>query len=623
MSKITEYLQQILSARYGRDVRQSIHDSIKELDEIATTAQDSATANAQTAISKASEALTASQEATQKAQEALESAEQAKMYADNAEAVTGVNIATQDKAGLVKGGDIYIDEDGALVLIKETTESSMPNSHAGRLKINEIGGVMEQGANPSPTNQQEIRNVAISGIRTIWKNLFNGVDQHYYLNGGCNVGGLTTTDTGFVLKVSGGKYTVSTKVAQTRFRVACANELGIAFNCFNGVNKDNRDTVTSITIDCTGYSYLVVNATDLSAIQVEEGTEATPYEPYTESSITFSQPIELYGKDDVRDILTSKQIKRKFKKFVFDGTENITLSTTTTGGGYYFRIALSGVKPNIYGGSKANALCTRLTQYTPNYLWENDVDGFSIDSQTADTQRIRFRLTSLTDVVSVDALKAKLAEWYAEGNPLAFVLELAEETTEEIPIADQIALNSLQTFDGITYVEFIGDVQPTFKAEYGTSKVGGYMLESLFAKPVAHEHNQLKCGGYTLLMQEDGNLVLYSPDGAPLWDSESDRNKGKIDLLCDFTGTSETIVDLSDKGHIPSRYSLIIAELYGPDGVVGSTTFPAGMAAADGLKRYVYGSSAETWGRVGVGDTNITCNRTSATTTSMKVYGIR
>ncbi len=44
MASIIENLQAILSARYGRDVRNAIHDSISDLNEIANTAQTSAKA---------------------------------------------------------------------------------------------------------------------------------------------------------------------------------------------------------------------------------------------------------------------------------------------------------------------------------------------------------------------------------------------------------------------------------------------------------------------------------------------------------------------------------------------------------------------------------------------------
>ena len=81
-----------------------------------------------------------------------------------------------------------------------------------------------------------------------------------------------------------------------------------------------------------------------------------------------------------------------------------------------------------------------------------------------------------TSFATVDEWKAHLAE-----NPMEVVYELAEEVVEELPIADQIGLNSLASYDGITYVEFDSEIQPTFKGEYGTSKVGGYTLEAMLA----------------------------------------------------------------------------------------------------------------------------------------------
>ena len=53
MSNIGQFLEQIMHARYGKDVRQSIHDAIEEIDRVADTAQDSATAAAAAAAESA------------------------------------------------------------------------------------------------------------------------------------------------------------------------------------------------------------------------------------------------------------------------------------------------------------------------------------------------------------------------------------------------------------------------------------------------------------------------------------------------------------------------------------------------------------------------------------------
>ena len=56
MSKIQGYLQNIMQAVYGKDVRQSIHDAIETIDSVADTAKDSATASAKMAETMAENA---------------------------------------------------------------------------------------------------------------------------------------------------------------------------------------------------------------------------------------------------------------------------------------------------------------------------------------------------------------------------------------------------------------------------------------------------------------------------------------------------------------------------------------------------------------------------------------
>ena len=121
--------------------------------------------------------------------------------------------------------------------------------------------------------------------RKVWlrhtKNLSNGINQGYYLNNACNLAGTSTSDNGLVIDVSNlANVTVSTSISQTRYRVACISALpsGSGVTAYNGVNKDG--TSDTITIDTENYSYLVVNATDLTKIQVEAGTTATPYTSY-------------------------------------------------------------------------------------------------------------------------------------------------------------------------------------------------------------------------------------------------------------------------------------------------------------------------------------------------------
>lgn len=136
------------------------------------------------------------------------------------------------------------------------------------------------GPSPNSNCPQEIETVG-SNI-----NLCNGINQGYYLNFETYLCGLLSGNNGLIIPTTGGKYTISTQINQTRYRVACINEKpieGKTVTAYKGVTKDG--TSNNITIDTSGYAYLIINATDLTKIKIEKGTKATPYSPYGQGSV--------------------------------------------------------------------------------------------------------------------------------------------------------------------------------------------------------------------------------------------------------------------------------------------------------------------------------------------------
>lgn len=122
-----------------------------------------------------------------------------------------------------------------------------------------------------------------SQFTTTGKNLANGQNIKCYINSSKNMCGVTDNDTGMAIDVSKlTNVTISTRSIQDRYRVGCTNTVPTTkapIACYNGIIKDG--TKDSYTIDTTDYNYLIVNATKLEDIQVEKGSEATSYEPYT------------------------------------------------------------------------------------------------------------------------------------------------------------------------------------------------------------------------------------------------------------------------------------------------------------------------------------------------------
>lgn len=126
MSKISEYLSNILSSIYGKDVRQSIHDAIEQCYEDVTngvTKSETAAANAQTAIETAAanvqSAVETANEAAQNAaakasvavessQSALRAAEEARTSASNADAKAALaQKAASDVTSSVNKADAW------------------------------------------------------------------------------------------------------------------------------------------------------------------------------------------------------------------------------------------------------------------------------------------------------------------------------------------------------------------------------------------------------------------------------------------------------------------------------------------------------------------------------------
>lgn len=81
-----------------------------------------------------------------------------------------------------------------------------------------------------------------------------------------------------------------------------------------------------------------------------------------------------------------------------------------------------------------------------------------------------------------DSSCTTLAEWKTKltNNTITVEYALATPYIEVLDTESQLALHSLKTFDNVTYLDFDSRVKPKeIEVEYGTSKVGAYTLQSL------------------------------------------------------------------------------------------------------------------------------------------------
>lgn len=184
---ITQQLQAILQARYGRDVRQAIHDSIEDGYNIAvqaegkaTTAQDSASASASAAA--------------QSSTIALQSAQLAEQYKN--EAFSGT--PTGYEALVEKVNSIY----------KETaSQYAIVGSSEGSALAHTIYGMSKQDGVPTPDSPVEIQS-SVANFKCVGKNLVP-LASHLQVGVPVTISGVT-----YVLHEDG-HYTVTGKNTST------------------------------------------------------------------------------------------------------------------------------------------------------------------------------------------------------------------------------------------------------------------------------------------------------------------------------------------------------------------------------------------------------------------------
>lgn len=297
------------------------------------------------------------------------------------------------------------------------------------------------GGNPSPNPdyQQKIEQVESVKLINKNKNLCDGINQNYYLNNDLNICGKVTGNSGLAIDVQDKSYvTVSTKITQNRYRIACTNKLlqeeKATTVAYRGVQEDN--TSATITINTTGYNYLIINATDLGSILAEDGSVATEYEPYKKQTVA----INLKGNklcaisDTIKDKLLIDRsgnvaLQKNVGKNIFDGTTKWKKSSYTENTIFY-----------LANTQKAKSSDVGICNFFPvKRVWGTDILGLEL----YDLNNIRVGLTRNSEIQTEDAFNGwltthNLEVYYALATPE--IIDLGQ--LSELP----------KTFDGINNI---------------------------------------------------------------------------------------------------------------------------------------------------------------------------
>lgn len=220
-------------------------------------------------------------------------------------------------------------------------ETHITDSDNGKIQDMMLYGKSSQDGTPSPENPVEIKSVVNPTIKICGKNLWNPILGGYISNidGSISAASKKNSAVTDFIKTSGKDITVIARNFSSEMIASYAYRIGL----YDARKKSIKNIIPSggnkysiNTFGVAGVEYIRVSAPSgiYDTIQIEKGSEATPYEPYTEQSVqlpytlnaipvTSSGNVTIDGQQYVADYVDVERGKliKMCKEKVFDGTE--------------------------------------------------------------------------------------------------------------------------------------------------------------------------------------------------------------------------------------------------------------------------------------------------------------
>ena len=191
-------------------------------------------------------------------------------------------------------------------------------------------------------------------------------------------------------------------------------------------------------------------------IQLEEGTVATPYEPYVEDKLTILSPVQLEKVGDVADRIVCKDgvwgVEKNVETGILNGSENWNMGWWSTSTTMSFECPSIGVnfKPN-----EVQVLSDKFVGMARNSV--------------SDTSNTEFVSTSRSLRIFINILKSKLStenvtglKSWLEANPTLIKYQTTNPTFIPLPHDQQV---KLRTFANKTNISFLTEIEGTIKAQ--------------------------------------------------------------------------------------------------------------------------------------------------------------
>ena len=179
----------------------------------------------------------------------------------------------------------------------------------------------------------------------------------------------------------------------------------------------------------------------ISDVRVVLGDTAAPYEPYTGQTVSLPAIAPLWGTGDIRDEYDAATgvETRRWKRLVFDGTENWGTTLNPSGNRRYY----TQVPDSVFYSRLFQIACSHWPSISPGLTYRDET-GITLTPDTSSKSiwlyDPRFAQADLP------ALKAYLAAQYAAGTPVTVVYQLDE------PVVTRYGPQRIPTYPAYTYL---------------------------------------------------------------------------------------------------------------------------------------------------------------------------
>ena len=326
-------------------------------------------------------------------------------------------------------------------------------------------GNATQADTPTPDTPQDIHVVTGDNtVKVVGKNLYDG---QYEENRAINSSGATYSSNGrnttpFIKVEPDQTYTMSGVAV---YRVAWYDEKKIFIA---GQAPSQQPTTYSFTLPNNAkYVRLSGENATWSKLQLEVGSTATTYEPYTEQTTTLSLGnIELAKIGNYTDRIFKSSDKwyvyKALKKVVLDGT-NIAFSGKSSSTANTIWMAPADNELKNYNSTLPYTLPISNYFIGNNTLFTTDIEGIFVENK-----RVKCGFTNETDLTTLELAN----EWLTTHNVIAYC-QLETPTTTEITDTTLLAqlenILKMHTNKNVTNISIVPtgtNAEPTAEVEY-------------------------------------------------------------------------------------------------------------------------------------------------------------